>query len=331
MPISNQSRRNQANESQPELICYTGPLPTVKNVNYDAEDENSFEYSPFNDGTTTFAKENNTGQYSIDNFVLIMNQFRKNEPTKYPIPFSYLRLSEQEKEREDKYDVENFKYTEDDIENFQDSLDSHLLLPFNINKLPALISPASNVQKEYRTKAEKHCENTLKKNIYYITSLFNKSDTVIKKNYEKLLEKYGTNLFYDIEEVDEAGNIWYSPNISTQEVESKFELVRDESIKYIKKILASVEHENRVAYLRTSKLYNMLLTIQFIEYNRVNQQSRHSQPTPSRPRLVRTSRRDNLSISSGGGRKKRTTKNNKKSRKVNPKKNKKSGKVLKNK
>ena len=119
---SRRSRRNQHNESQPELICYTGILPTVENDDYDSEDEDSFEYLPFDDGITTLSKENNTGLYSIDNFVLIMNKFREDEPKKHPIPFSYLSLTDQEKENEGKdaeYDVEKFKYSELDIQAFQ--------------------------------------------------------------------------------------------------------------------------------------------------------------------------------------------------------------------
>ena len=66
--------------------------------------------------------------------------------------------------------------------------------------------------------AEKKCENNLKEIINYITDLFNNSEKFIKNELTKLFTIIKLNLL---------------PHLSDQQIEE----LRDDSIKYINKIL----------------------------------------------------------------------------------------------
>ena len=295
------NRRGRSRRSQivkPELICYMGQLPVVENDNYDSENENSIEFIPFDDNRTTLAKENNSGQYTIDNFVAIMNKFREDQPTLYPLPYSYLTLTESEKNELDedaKYDTDQFKYTENDIQSFQEK---DVLSKFNISGIPSLKRGADALQKQNRRNQEKRCENQIKGVIDYITGLFRKSESDIKDEITISLLSLSK----------------YLPDISGSAIRTNINKLRDKLFNETKKILKNTSTTNQVAYLRTTRFYYFVKLIQCLNYLERTQQlisipiqitppfplgssqPTPSQPTPSQPRpsLVRTSGRDNL-------------------------------------
>ena len=222
-----------------------------------------------------------------------MNKFREDQPTLYPLPYSYLTLTESEKNELDedaKYDTDQFKYTENDIQSFQEK---DVLSKFNISGIPSLKRGADALQKQNRRNQEKRCENQIKGVIDYITGLFRKSESDIKDEITISLLSLSK----------------YLPDISGSAIRTNINKLRDKLFNETKKILKNTSTTNQVAYLRTTRFYYFVKFIQCLNYLQRTQQLisipiqitppfplGSSQPTPSQPRpsLVRTSGRDNL-------------------------------------